>query len=205
MENAEAVPFTRTFLPAVPQSPDFYTLNHPTRIKKFPFTEESWILTKPERDRSPWRHGLEHDVESVFWLLLYWCTVVQPADDAPEVVHSAAWALLLGKANERNALVRMLADGLLTSLTHSTYNPLGSLIKDLASILEMDCQWLVESDVRNDSMYICEAFQRLILSFLISHTDEDFMDCEADIQFRSVKPMPQLETLSALLSERIAA
>jgi hypothetical protein len=132
VENAEAVPVTRTFLPAVPQSPDFYALNHPTRIEKFRCTGESRTLMKPERDRSPWRHGLEHDVESVFSTGLLSCSLWMAHP-------KRSWALMLGGATDHNNLVRMIAEGsMLTNLTHSTYKPLGPLIMDLASILEMD-------------------------------------------------------------------
>ena len=51
----------------------------------------------------------------------------------------------------------------------------------------VDQHWLPETDVRNDSVYMTEAFQRLILQFVLNHRYEEFMDCEAGIEFRPVQ------------------
>jgi hypothetical protein len=65
-------------VPAVPESPEVYASIHQKRIEKF--REQERDTLEPERDPpSPWRHELEHDAESVFWLLLYWAMVMQPA------------------------------------------------------------------------------------------------------------------------------
>jgi len=80
VEEARAVPLPELALvPPVPRSPEFYASVHLDRIAKFRIAEEQ-ILRNPERERSPWRHELEHDAESVFWLFLYWAIVVHPAD-----------------------------------------------------------------------------------------------------------------------------
>ena len=94
-----------------------------------------------------------HDAESVFWLLLYWAMVVQPAnsDDPPEEIDPSSWVNLLGGAMNRNHLVGTIVQyGVPSGLTHSIYKPLCPLIASLASILIVDRQWLTESDVRND-------------------------------------------------------
>jgi len=97
-----------------------------------------------------WRHELEHDVESVFWLLLYWAMVVQPKSLAKKVpneaIDSAAWAEITGDAEKRNALVNSLAQGLLPRVTHSFSKPLQPLIETLAAFLVVDRHWLEQSD-----------------------------------------------------------
>ena len=208
MEIGKAVPLPEVVLvPGVPESPEVYSSIHPDRIDRFKSAKRR-ILENPERNASPWRHELDHDAESVFWLLLYWAMVVQPADskDPPEVIDPVAWAALLGQASSRDDLVGTIAQkGTRTGITHSIYEPLGLLIKDLASILVVDRQWLMESDVRNDPAYISEAFQRLILSFILNHRQENFMDREAAIKFRSVKGVPNSNALSATYGERSSA
>jgi len=116
------------------------------------------------------------------------------------------WASLVGPASSRDDLVGTIAQkGVRTGLVHSIYKPLSPLIKNLASILVVDRQWLAESDVRNDPAYIGEAFQRLILQFMLDHRDEEFMNCEADVKFRSTKQMPQSDALSVTSSELMGA
>ena len=208
MEEARAVPLPELALvPPVPRSPEFYASVHLDRIAKFRIAEEQ-ILRNPERERSPWRHELEHDAESVFWHFLYWAIVVHPADSdgLPEEIDPVSWASLVGPASSRDDLVGTIAQkGVRTGLVHSIYKPLSPLIKNLASTLVVDRQWLAESDVRNDPAYIGEAFQRLILQFMLDHRDEEFMNCEADVKFRSTKQMLQSDALSVTSSELMGA
>ncbi|KAF8325417.1 uncharacterized protein EI90DRAFT_3019063 [Cantharellus anzutake] len=193
-------------VPAVPNSPEIYTLNHPDRIKKFPLIEKL-VVEGPlaAGGGHDWRHELDHDAESVFWLLVYWAMVVQPLQrqGPSEYVDPATWTSLIGAANHRGALVTSLARGL--DITHSMYKPLHTLISKLAAILIVDRHWLPESDVRNDPEYINEAFQRLILQFILDHHHETFMDHHVDTRFpttsqrmdavrrKRVSPQPLME------------
>jgi hypothetical protein len=127
VETGKAVPLSDVGrVPDVPKSPEVYASNHPDRINKF--KSANWrMLEKPERNASPWRHELDHDAESVFWLLVYWAMVVQPADlvDSSELIDTFFWASLLGGATNRNMLVGCLAHYTVPSgLTHSSYTPL---------------------------------------------------------------------------------
>lgn len=72
------------------------------------------------------------------------------------------------------------------NLTHSFYQPLRPLIVDLAAILVNDSHWLPASDPRKDTFYITEAFQRLILNFIIDNSGKEFMDCCVTKTFRKV-------------------
>ena len=89
-----------SFVPAVPESPESYTLHHLDRIEKFPQCEELLInpkkLEMSNNDQSQgWAHELEHDAESVFWLLVYWAVVAQPKDRPREYIDAVVWGQLI--------------------------------------------------------------------------------------------------------------
>ena len=99
---------------AIPDSPDEYSSKHPVRIDEFKSAKK--LILDPEHvcdHNDQWRHELEHDAESVFWLLLYWAMVVQPKSLSKEIrnecIDLAAWAEITGDAEKHNALVRALA------------------------------------------------------------------------------------------------
>jgi hypothetical protein len=61
------------------------------------------------------------------------------------------------------------------------------LIKDLAAILVIDSHWLKAPDPRKDTFYVTEAFQRLILKFMIENRGKEFMDRPIEKAFREVE------------------
>jgi len=194
------------YVPEVPKSPECYARNHPNRIKDVP--EETAILIDPRKlnqsQDDGWRHELDHDVESVFWLLLYWAMVAQPkgGEDEKGYIPAGDWASLLGDFKQRNHLVWWLSSGdMPDNLTHSDYQPLWPLINSLAAILVVDRHWLPESDVRKRPGYICEAFQRLILQFIVSNRNEIFMTCPLGDALRPVQEVPQPQALTTTSSE----
>jgi hypothetical protein len=74
VERGEHVPAIYAFVPGIPESPARYAEVHPDRVKKFPnsvdeipFTRQ--IVDKSRKSNKPWRHELQHDAESAFWLL----------------------------------------------------------------------------------------------------------------------------------------
>jgi hypothetical protein len=131
---------------------------------------------KSQSQDDGWRHELDHDVESVFWLLLYWAMVAQPEGSQVEHLSSHIWTGMLGNFKTRDRLISSLSSGdPPENLTHSVYEPLWPLISKLAAILVVDSHWLPESNVRKRPEYICEAFQCLILHFIVESRNEDFM------------------------------
>ena len=193
-------------VPKVPKSPECYAYNHPNRIKDFP--EETEIVIDPRKlnqsQDDGWRHELDHDVESVFWLLLYWAMVTQPkgGEDEKGYIPSGDWSNLLGDFERRNRLLLGLSSGNLPkNLTHPDYEPLWPLINSLAAILAVDRHWLPESDVRKRPGYMCEAFQRLILQFIVSNRNEEFMTCPLGEALRTVQEVPQSQALTTTPSE----
>jgi hypothetical protein len=188
-------------VPGIPDSRDEYSLKHPVRTAKFSSGEEL-VIRRPAGENNhslQWRHELEHDAESVFWLLLYWAMVVKPKrlsdqDIWPnEDIKSAAWTEITGDAEERNALVSSLAHGFLSHVTHSFFKPLRPLIENLAAFLVVDRHWLEQSDKRNQPEYLNEAFQRLVLAFILENRGKKFMDHPVDSALRSVELVPQSE------------
>jgi hypothetical protein len=195
VEQGKPVPLNAPHIvPKVPKSPECYANAHSKRINDFPEEDDEELVDprklKNQSQDDGWRHELDHDVESVLWLLLYWAMVMQPAEGPPGgYINAHSWTGLLGNFNNRGGLLALLSSRApLLNLTHSVYEPLCPLISDLAAILVVDRHWLPESNVRKSPKYICEAFQRLILQFIDSNHNEDFMTCRVHDTLRQVKP-----------------
>jgi hypothetical protein len=206
--KAVPLPEGAALVPSVPDSPNEYSLKHPTRINKFSTSKRRILDSEIVSSHSQqWRQELEHDVESVFWLLLYWAVVVQPKRLPKrkilpaEIIPSIVWGGITGNALYRNNLVRSLAQGFLSQLgvTHSFFKPLLPLIESLATFLVVDRHWLEPSDERHEPEYLNEVFQRLILAFLLENRDEKFMDCHVDTRFRKAESAPLVQKLSTTL------
>ncbi|KAG8908570.1 hypothetical protein FRC01_007333 [Tulasnella sp. 417] len=179
------------FLDSIPPAPDRYAKHYrDTRLKKFPPTPLKKVTEM--LDSAPWRHDLDHDVESVFWLMLDWAMTAQPKGGAVEYIDDVVWLYFTGSVVGRHSLLSIgLLHGLLTDGTcHSTFRPIKGLFQKLAGVLSsMDRHWLPASEERNDPEYFAEAFQRLILPFLIDHNrdDDGFMDQPIDSSPRQVE------------------
>ena len=191
VERGGPVPPVLTIVPGIPNSPDIYAEAHPDRVTKFRIAEIKIIDPEAVVDKphDGWRHELEHDAESVFWLLLYWAMVVQPKNCSEEEIDASSWSLLNGNYKKREALIRNIGQSDLEGFTHSFYKCLLPLIKNLAAILVVDSHWLPKSDSRKDPSYITEAFQRLILQFIIDNRGEEFMNRRVEQTFRKVQGM----------------
>ena len=149
-----------------------------------------------------WRHELDHDVESVFWLLLYWAMVAQPEGCPGEYIDSGSWAWMLKDSHVRAHLVLNLSSGPPPqNLIHSVYEPMWPLISNLAALLVVDSHWIPEPNVRKRPDYMCEAFQRLILEFIDSKRSENFMTHRVADSLRQVQGVPQSEALSTTPSQ----
>jgi hypothetical protein len=184
-------------VPEVPPSPESYTLNHPNRIERFPLEEDKVIYKlSPDSVNRRWRHDLEHDAESVFWLLLYWVLGAQPAQQPAENISSLTWASLIGSVGNRTGLLRSLRDDLEPEqVAHSFYRPLVPLLGELAAILAIDRYWLDTSETRNNEEYVPEAFQRLILQFILENRSKEFMTHPVDGQIRQAEMIRQILSL----------
>ncbi|KAH9962319.1 hypothetical protein BGW80DRAFT_1448496 [Lactifluus volemus] len=176
VERGGPVPLgKRALVPAIPECPKEYALKHSDRKKQFPEnTPDRRIQSEgiqSQGDQLEWRHELEHDAESVFWLLLYWAMVAQPRQLPKEEIDAGYWTLLTGTHQSREGLIDSFSNRVPDGVTHSLYNLLRGLITDLAAILGVDRHWVPKSDPRNHLCYVNEAFQRLILKFIVDHGD----------------------------------
>ena len=175
----EAVPLPArgsSSLASIPPCPPSYASAHPDRVRQFP-TEGPGTIYKVSADSKGrvWRQELEHDAESVFWLLCFWVITAQPKDRTTEEISPAAW-INLTSDDQRGAFLHILLSSPRSgAAVHSVYDPLWPLLGDLAHILTVDRYWLEETDKRNHCTYVGEAFQRLILDFLNKHDGEAFM------------------------------
>jgi hypothetical protein len=196
---------TPNYVPEVPKAPECYANAHPKRIDDFP--KEIKTLADPHKlmnqsQDNGWRHELDHDVESVFWLLLYWAMVAQPVGRPKEYINASSWASLLEDYDGRDWFLKRLSSGdMPKGLTHSDYEPLWPLIRSLAPILVVDRHWLPKSDVRKHPGYICEAFQRLILQFIVSNRYEHFMTCRVGVSLRKEQEVAQSQAVSTTSSQ----
>jgi len=57
--------------------------------------------------------------------------------------------------------------------THLAYEPPESLLSDLSGILLVDRHWREQFEKRNHVEYDPEAFQRLVLQFILAHRDDE--------------------------------
>jgi hypothetical protein len=188
----------------VPASPEVYSRYHPGRIKTFPVADDL-VIRKPSPDsvNRPWRHELDHDAESLLWLLLYWLVGAQPADRNKEPIVAGTWTALTGPVSQRsNFLAGLASEALLPDVAHSTYKPVLPLLRDLAAILLVDRHWLDKSETRNDPEYVPEAFQRLILQFILKNSDKKFMKEPVALQFRPVEVTGQNPGLQSTETSR---
>jgi hypothetical protein len=79
-------------IPEVPSSVERYQTCHPDRIKKFPYKPHEYSLIPTEGTDRQWRHELDHDTESVFWVLFYWLVRAQPENENEEPIATYVWA-----------------------------------------------------------------------------------------------------------------
>jgi hypothetical protein len=192
VERGDHVPAIFAAVPGIPESPHRYTEAHPDRVKKFPGSKNKIYIDPESVNPQPkrWRHELEHDAESVFWLLLYWAMVVQPEECAKEKIRASSWASSLGNFRDREAFVNCSLANHSIRLTHPFYEPLHPLIQELAAILVIDSHHLEAPDPRKDTFYVTDAFQRLILKFMIENRGKQFMNRRVEKTFRKVERVP---------------
>jgi hypothetical protein len=131
-------------------------------------------------------------------VLLYWLVGAQPENEVEEPIAASFWTGLTGSAASRIDLLQ----GRLSGATHSFYQPIRPLLIKLARILNVDRHWVESSDPRNDPGYINEAFQRLILQFIVDHRNEKFMQHRVESQRRRPELIPGLLGPSSDTSSR---
>jgi hypothetical protein len=195
-----AFPLRGAILGPIPKAPEPYASRHPDRVNEFPPMDYSLVLKASTNSAGPvWGRELDHDVESTFWLMFYWGLCVQPTQSSSrlnsELIGLGTWGCFTGSVHDRIRLLQSLPDSG-AGVTHTDFQPLLSLIGRLAEILMVDRHWLKEGEPRNKSTYVVEAFQRLILQFILDNRDNAFMKLEVDTKLREVEKLEGLSGAS---------
>jgi hypothetical protein len=116
----------------------------------------------------------------------------QPAERKKEDINAFIWTSLTETVASRTALLRSLSEeASLEELPHSTFRPLLPLLSNMAAFLIVDRHWLDQTEVRNNEQYIPEAFQRLILEFILDNRSKGLMTQPVDRRFRQVQVISQ--------------
>lgn len=167
------------FLATIPSSPPSYESRHSGRIREFELPTQSinYLEETPKTVVTAYKHDLDHDTESLFWLMLYWAMTALPKGAGFEPISAASWADLNGTFTARGDLVLRVANN--QPVCHSRLGPIAKLMGKLASVLSsVDRHWIDTRDPRSSHEFVTEAFQRLILSFLLNPENKDFMELE---------------------------
>jgi hypothetical protein len=171
----------------------------PDRLKAFPATEVRIYLVMSDIPQTPFKHKLQYDAESVFWLLLWWAIQAYPLGHSlkDNQIDERDWVALRGKQDENRDPRERFVKESLNDVLHPVYNPLESLLEDMAEQLrgdhekgEVQLKGLnpdhKEDQSRKQADYLHEAFQRLIIKFLFAHYGEDFMTTQKSADPRKI-------------------
>ncbi|TEB05162.1 hypothetical protein FA13DRAFT_1263975 [Coprinellus micaceus] len=182
---------------ATTQAPKPYAEKHPARVEKFPPSEAFRLESFPDQSPQDWRHDLEHEVESAFWLLFYWLMMARPVGLPGEDIPSGTWSSFSGEPWQRDNILRwsfMPED----KACHSLYTPVKALLRGLSAVLLPDRCWLPTDNVQSDVEYVAEVFQRQVLAFVLKHQADEFMLHKVDIKkHRALAKTPQVPAHSA--------
>ena len=130
----------------------------------------------------------------------------QPVQGDNTKVKTFTWASLTGNVSYRIFFLEGLARGRAESdIINPHYEPLLPLLSDLAAILVVDRHWLDDSEARNNPEYVPEAFQRLILKFILENADKEFMTKKVRLEFRKVEGLTSSLGLPSTSSSRFCA
>ncbi|KAG9013494.1 hypothetical protein FRB90_006014 [Tulasnella sp. 427] len=203
VQRGSPVPSLYPRLPQIPPSPEVYTSRHPNRVERFPQMKSEHLPESATSDpKTVTRHELNHDVESVFWPVFYWAMRAQPQGKGLEPIDAAGWNLLATEevANRENLLESLCRPNMPKGIFHSTFGSLWALTQDLADIIRVDRHWYPDKDPRNNPEFFAEAFQRLILQFILDNSTEDFMKISIDPKPR--KPAKDIPACQYIQSAR---
>ncbi|KAJ8519792.1 hypothetical protein ONZ45_g3316 [Pleurotus djamor] len=179
VENGGPLPITESFVeaPPIPVAHADYKKLYPDRVRDFP---PSHSQDQPQDPKArAWRHDLEHDSESVFWVLFYWLMVARPLGKTPEPIPLHVWSAFVDDWNARHSLI----SGLISHKSfHSTFGRAVPLLWSLAKVIAPDRSWLSEDDPRNHALYTLEAFQRLVHNFIVANEAQGFMGTPIDVE-----------------------
>ena len=170
-------------MPQLGAARDVYEDQYPDRLQSFPPNEETSCKKTESSRLEPYQHQLRYDAESVFWLFLWWSLQIRPAEsESEELVSEEHWGNFISKMDMRDRV--FISRGIPKNLLHTEYQPLEELLKQMADQLTGDHSL---EPSRAHPEYLHEAFQRLILEFLVANYSQRFMKLRTHNEFRKVK------------------
>jgi hypothetical protein len=150
----------------------------PDRLRAFPPNKEERYEIPIDKEINPFKHKLQYDAESVFWLLLYWAIRACPVENtspASKKIAKRYWGPLTDTQDEAwDPREAFLGQNFPSGAVHPVYQPLELLLENMAQQLRGDHEQ-VPDDSRKKDDYLHEVFQRLILNFLFTHDGNLFM------------------------------
>ncbi|KAG8812918.1 hypothetical protein FRC19_002805 [Serendipita sp. 401] len=174
-----------------PQILPHYRELFPDRIEDFrgQLDEEELVGLRESVKVPPteFRHEQRYDAESVFWYLLWWSLLAQPAEGYPvELIPSSTWSNLTGPEDDRHEIFVVSNKNF---RLHSAYSKLAELLNSMRQHLLVDSQF-TKDPIKKRPDYLTEVFQRLILNFLVENEDQPFMVLEKSDKDRKVPQPP---------------
>ena len=129
-----------------------------------------------EEKKITYSHKLSYDAESMLWLLFWWAIQIQPKDgNKQDRIPGYLWNTLTARDDCRHTFLRDFP-----YTCHPTYRPLEVLLKSLFRQLSGYQEYLAllpeeHDDTRMKDEYLHEAFQRILLEFIVQNKQEEFM------------------------------
>ncbi|EFI26873.1 other/FunK1 protein kinase [Coprinopsis cinerea okayama7 len=186
-------------LPSIPLSAHLasYEKTFPDRVSMFSGLvgrdigldpSQRWKLNRepPYPIHGPWRHRLYHDAESVYWLMVFWALFAKPSvevEGTPEhegYIPQYCW-IEFCSGRKHN-----WPDGCKEEDIHPAYRPFYALLREMQRYLYVDPHWFPRDSPISRPEFLHECFQRVILSFLMSHSEEEFMTLEKSDEDRAI-------------------
>ena len=163
-------------MPQLNQANEAYKDAVPERLMAFPPNEGEFYSIGRDKPREPFKHRLQYDAESVFWLLLWWAILACPGGSSPDEneIQEKHWVALAGEQDEKWDPREHFIRNSLKGVFHPTYEPLQKLLQDMAKQLRGDHKQS-KDEPRQQPDYLHEAFQRLIIEFLFDSYGKPFM------------------------------
>jgi hypothetical protein len=169
-----------------------YQALHPDRVTQFLENEKNGEpIFKIKNETLPpkeFKHLLRYDAESVFWILLYWSILAQPAENKTKglIIPSVHWANLTSLEDYRYShFVNTSSPFPL----HPEYLPMSKLLDNMRQHLRVDLKFAKDKVRRENPEYLHEVFQRLILNFMADPENLDFLELEKGVQDREKAPV----------------
>jgi hypothetical protein len=206
--------YTLMPMPQFDQAPEAYGAYGaavPDRLRAFPKNIERLYRLPNDIRHNPFKHELQYDAESVFWLLLWWAISAYPADVAADdkKIDDRVWDALTKKQDADEDPRERFVDKPLDNILHPSYKHLETLLEEMAwqlrgdhekgeaQLKKQDANY-EEDQSRKHPDYLHEAFQRLIIKFLFANYHEEFMTMTKGPDFRKhVEVAPMVANLSS--------